>query len=123
MTLGKIPLFLFKLIYILIEFIPLLILFGVIKSTLILKLTLVFFLIVPLEWCWIYNKIFNKNKINSNENLDKSLEKGRFGSLGDFLQKVLKKSSEKKAVKMFVAIVNIINLTILWYIFYKMNCN
>ena len=123
MTLEKILLFLFKLIYILIEFIPLLILFGVIRSILILKLTIVFFLIVPLDWSWIYYKILNKNKINSKNNLDKSLEKRRFGIVGDFLQKIFKKNSEKEAIKMFIAIVNIINLTILWYIlFYKINC-
>lgn len=116
---------LIEILHIFIEFIPLLILFGIIKSTLILKLTLIMFLLIPLHWPFFNNECIltiisnNLNGINSNV----TFVERKFEFIGNFFQKIFKKESPKKSVLMFTTILNMINLIILWYIiFYKMKC-
>lgn len=116
---------LIEILHIFIEFIPLLILFGIIKSTLILKLTLIMFLLIPLHWPFFNNECIltiisnNLNGINSNV----TFVERKFEFIGNFFQKIFKKETPKESVLMFTTILNMINLIILWYIiFYKMKC-
>ena len=114
-----------EILHIFIEFIPILILFGVIKNALILKLTLIMFLLIPLHWPFFNNECIltiMSNNLNGIESNVTFVER-RFKFIGRFFQNIFKKKTPKESILMFTSIVNMINLVIIWYIiFYKMNC-
>lgn len=114
-----------EIIHIFIQFIPMLILFGIIKNKLVLKLTLLVFLIIPLHWVFFNNEcILTKMSNNLIEIKTKvTFVERRFKFIEDYFRKIFKKEPPKRFFFIFNSIVNIINLVIIWYIiFYKIEC-
>jgi hypothetical protein len=114
-----------ELFHVFIEFIPLIILFGIIKSKLIFYITLIIFLIIPLHWVFFNNEcILTKlsNKLNGIKKKETFVER-RFIFIGQFLSKFFNNKTPKESILLFTSIINLINISILWYIlFYKIDC-